>query len=76
MKFNQFGDDAAKKFEIAQAVNFADLAKHAQLSQLQSQCTNYFKNFFFNGKGFTLRGVNWRDLINGNYLKVSPIGVL
>ena len=28
-KFNQLVDDAAKKFELARAVNFADLAKQA-----------------------------------------------
>ena len=27
MKFNQLVDDAAEKFEVAQAANFADLAK-------------------------------------------------
>ena len=31
MKFNQFVDDAAEKFEVARAVSFADLAKQAQL---------------------------------------------
>ena len=41
MKFNQLVDDAAEKFEVAQDVNFAHLAKQeqlqAQFSQLQSQ---------------------------------------
>ena len=59
MKFNQLLDDAAKKKEVAQAVNFTDLAKQAQLqaqfSQLQSQYNNYFNKFFINGKEFTLR---------------------
>ena len=31
MRFNQLVDDAAEKFEVARAVNFADLAKQAQL---------------------------------------------
>ena len=31
MKFNDFVDDAAEKFEVASTVNFADLAKQAQL---------------------------------------------
>ena len=31
MEFNQIVDDAVQKFEVAQAVNFADLAKQAQL---------------------------------------------
>ena len=52
MKFNQLVDDAAEKFEVAQAVNFADLAKQAQLqaqfSQQQSQYPNFFKKLFFN----------------------------
>ena len=46
-KFNQLVDDAAQKFEVAQAVNFANLVKLAQLqaqfSQLQSEYNNYFK---------------------------------
>ena len=54
MKSNQLVDDAAKKKEIAQAVNFADLAKQAQLqaqfSQLQSQYYIYFNKFFLTGK--------------------------
>ena len=31
MKFNQLVDDAAEKIEVAQAVNFVDLARLAQL---------------------------------------------
>ena len=31
MKFNQPVDDPAEKFEVARAVNFADLAKQATL---------------------------------------------
>ena len=31
MKINQLVADAAEKFEVARAVNFADLAKQAQL---------------------------------------------
>ena len=52
MKFNQLADDAGENFELAQAVNFAELAKQAQLqaqfSQLQNQYSNYFNNFFKN----------------------------
>ena len=44
MKFNQLVDDAAEQFEVAQSVNFADLAKQAQLQaqfyQLQSEYNN------------------------------------
>ena len=80
MKFNQLVDDAAKKFEVAQAVNFADIAKQAKLqahfSQLQNQCNNYVNKFFIYGKQFTLRPrLNWRDLINSNYFKESLIGI-
>ena len=50
MKFNQSIDDPVKKFEVAQAVNFADLGKQAQLqaqfSQLQSQYNNFFNKLF------------------------------
>ena len=46
MKFNQLVDDAAEKFEVAQAVIFAYLANEAQLqaqfSQLQGRYNNYF----------------------------------
>ena len=46
MKFNQLVYDAAEKFEVSQAVNFADFAKQAQLqaqfSQLQIEYHNYF----------------------------------
>ena len=31
MKFNQLVDDAAEKYEVPQAANFADLARPAQL---------------------------------------------
>ena len=31
MKFNQLVDDAAEKYEVAQAANFADIARQAQL---------------------------------------------
>ena len=79
MKFNQLVDDAAEKFEVAQAVNFADFAKQAQLqaqfSQLRTDYNYYFNKLFINGKEFTLRRLDWRDLINGNYLKESLIGV-
>ena len=77
-KFNQLVDDAAKKFEVAQAVNFADLAKQAQLqakfSQFKSQYNIYFNKLFINRKEFTLRRLHWRDLFNGKYLKASLIG--
>ena len=80
MKLNQLIDDAGVKFEVAQAVNFADLAKqaqlHAQFSQLQSEYNNYFNKLFFNGKEFTLRRLDWRDLINSNYLKESLVGTV
>ena len=70
MKFNQLVDDAAEKFEVAQAGNFADLTKQAhlqsQFSQLQAEYNNYFNKLFINGKEFTLRRLDWRDLINAN----------
>ena len=75
IKCNQLVDDAAQKFEVAQAVNFADLARQAQLkaqfSQLQREYNNYFNKHFINGKELTLRRLDWRDLINSNYLKES-----
>ena len=47
-KFNQSKDDAAKNFEVAQAVIFADIAKQAQLqaqvSQLQANTTIILTN--------------------------------
>ena len=80
MEFNQLVDNAAEKFEVAQALKFADLAKQTQLqaqfSQLQSEYINYFNKLFINGKEFTLHRLDWRDLINGNYLKESLIGIL
>ena len=79
MKFNQLVDDAAEQFEVAQAVNFAAPAKQAhlqaQFSQLRSEYSNYFHKLFTNGKEFTLRRLKCRDLINGNYLKESLIGI-
>ena len=79
MKFNQLVDDVAEKFEVARAVNFADLAKQAQLqaqfSQLRTEFNDYFNKLFINGKELILRRVDWRDLINGNYLKEFLIGV-
>ena len=79
MKFNQLVDDVAEKFEVARGVDFADLARQARLqaqfSQLRTQYNNYFNKLFNNGKEFTLRRLNWRDLINGNYLKESLIGI-
>ena len=67
------------KFEVAQAVNFADLANEAKLqakySQLQSQYNNYFNEFVISGKEFTLRHLDWRGLVIGNYLKKILIGL-
>ena len=58
MKFNQLLDDTTNKIESAQAVNFADLAKQAQMqaqfSQLQSEYRNYSKGIFIKGKESTL----------------------
>ena len=68
MKFNQLVDEADEKFEVARAVNFADLAKQAQLqaqfSQLRTEYNDYFNKLFINDKEFTLRRLDWRDLIN------------
>ena len=79
MEFNQLDDDAAEKFEVSSAVNFADLAKQAQLqaqfSQLCTEENDYFNKLFINGKEFTLPRLDWRDLINGNYLKESLLGI-
>ena len=79
MKINQSVDDAAEKFEVARAANFADLAKQAQLqaqfSQLRTEYNDYINKLFINGKEYTLRRLDWRDLINGNYLKESLIGI-
>ena len=79
MQFNQLLDDAAEKFEAAQAVIFADLAKQAQIqaqfSQLQSDYNIYSKKLFIKGKEFALHGLNWRDLVNGNYLKESLVEI-
>ena len=58
MEFNQLVDDAAQKFEVSRAVNFADLAKQGQLqaqfSQLRTEHIYYFNKLFINGKEFTL----------------------
>ena len=75
MKFNQLVDDAAKKFEVARAVNFADLAKQAQFSKLRTEYNDCFNKLFIKGKEFTLCQLDWRDLMNGNYLKESLIGI-
>ena len=37
--------------------------------------TNNSINFLLTEKEFTLRRLDWRDLINGNYLKESLIGI-
>ena len=72
-------DDAAETFEVAQAINFADLAQQAQSQaqylQLQSQHANKFNKLFINGKEFTLCHLDWLDIINQNYLKDSLIGI-
>ena len=34
-----------------------------------------FNKLFINGREFTLRRLDWRDLINGNYLRESLIGI-
>ena len=69
MRFNQLVDDAAEKFEVARAVNFADLAKQSQLqtqfSRLRTEYNHYFNKLFINGKELTLRRLDWRDLFNG-----------
>ena len=71
MKFNQLVDGAAEKFEVARAVNFADLAKQSQLqaqfSKLRTEYNAYFNKLFIDGNKFTLCRLDWRDLINGNY---------
>ena len=78
MRFNQLVDASAEKFELARAVNFADLAKQAQLqaqfSRLRTEYNDCFNKLFINGKEFTLRRLDWQDLINGSYLKESLIG--
>ena len=78
MKFNQRVDDAAEKFEVARAVNFADLAKQTQLqtqfSELRTEYNDYCNKYFINGNEFALRRLGWRDLINENHLKESVIG--
>ena len=80
MKFNQLVDDAAEKFEVTRAVNFADPAKQAKLqaqfSQLRTEYNDYFNELFINGKEFTLRRLDWRDLINGNYLLLESLDTL
>ena len=75
MKVNQLVDDAAEKFDVARAVNFTDLAKQAQFSQLRTEYNDNFNKLFINGKEFTLRRLDWRDIINGNYLKESLMGI-
>ena len=77
MKFNQLVGHSAEKFEVARAVIFADLVKQlpAQFSQLRTEYNDYFDKLFIYGKEFTFRQLDWRDLINGNYLKESLIGI-
>ena len=73
MKIHQLVDDAAEKFEVARAVNFADLSKQAQfpaqISRLRTEYNDYFNKLFNSGKEFTLRRLDLSDLINGNCLK-------
>ena len=80
MKFNQLVDDAAEKFEVAQAVNICRSRKNKhsykhKFSQLRTEYNNYFNKLFINGKDYTLRQLDWHDLINGNCLKESVIGI-
>ena len=79
IKLNELVGDGAEKFEVAQAVNFKKLVKQAQLeaqsSQLQNQNTIYFNKLCINGREFTLRRLDWRDLIDGNFLEDALIGV-
>ena len=79
MRFNPLVDDAAEKFEVARAVNFAALAKQtqsqAQFSRQRTEYNDYSNKLFINGKEFTLRCFDWRDLINGCYLKEPLIGI-
>ena len=79
MNFIQLVDDAAEKFEVPQAVIIADLAKQAllraQFFQLQSEYNKYVNKLFINGKESTLRRCDWRDLINGNCLIDSILGI-
>ena len=54
MRFKQLVDDKAEKFEVARAVNFADLAKQTQLqaqfSRRRTDYNDYFNELFINGK--------------------------
>ena len=79
MKFNQFVDDVVEKFEEAQAVNFADLFRSQNEPIYKHHSHNYAPNtinkLFINGNDFTLCRLDWRDLINGNCLKESLIGI-
>ena len=47
----------------------------AEFSQFQIEYYNCFEKLFINGKEFTLRRLDRRDLINGNYLKESLTGI-
>ena len=75
MKFNQL----IENFDVAQAVIFADLAQQAQVQaqfrQLRAEYNDYFNKLFINGKEITLRRLDWRDLVNGNYIKETRIGI-
>ena len=77
MKFNQLVGNAAETIAVAQAINIADLAKQAQLqarfSQLKCQYNNSSTNHLL--IYFNKYLLDWRDLINGNYLKESLIGI-
>ena len=80
MKFNQLIDEVAENFEVVRALNFADLSKQAKLqaqfSQLRTEYNDYLNKLFINGKELTLRRLDWLDLIIGNYLKESLIGII
>ena len=76
MKFNLLVDDAAEKIEVARAVNFAKQAQlQVQFSQLRTEYIDYYNKIFINGKEFTFRRLDWRDLINCNYLQEYLIGI-
>ena len=84
MQFNQSVDGAAKKFEVAQVVNFQTLQnKHRYVHNFHNNKANrpiisansllMEKSFLFMEKSFHL---DWRELIDGNYLKQCLIGVI
>ena len=76
MNFNQWVDDAAKKIEAPQVVNFAEWAQQdhlqAYFSQLQWPYTEYFNKLFINSKN---PHFDWCDLIMRIFLENSFIGI-